>query len=102
MHAALLPYVLATNAPFAGAAVARAGRALGGDPAGVLWDLARATGASTSLAAVGLTEDGAERAVALVAQAPPPNPAPVDAALVRAVLAAALEGRRPGGLPSGA
>ncbi len=102
VHAALLPYVLAANAPSAGPAVARAGRALGGDPAGALWDLARATGAPTSLAAVGLAEDGAERAVALVVQSPPHNPAPVDAALVRSVLAAALEGRRPGGLLAGA
>ncbi len=96
VHAALLPYVVAANAPAAGETLARAARALGGEPAGVLWDLARSTGAPTSLGAVGLTPAGAERAVALVVQTPPPNPAHVDADLVRAVLAAAIEGERPG------
>ena len=99
VHAALLPYVTAFNAPFAPEAMARAARALGSDPAGAVWDLARATGAPTSLAQVGLTPDAAGRVADLVIEAPPVNPAPVDRERLLAVLDAALRGDRPSRSP---
>jgi maleylacetate reductase len=95
VHAALLPYVIAVNAPFAPEAMARAARALGADPAGALWDLAHATGAPTSLAQLGLAPDAADRVADLVLEAPPVNPAPVDRERLLAVLDAARRGDRP-------
>jgi maleylacetate reductase len=94
-HAALLPYVVAANAAHAPGAMVRAARALGGEPAGALWDLARRVGAPTSLAAAGFAEDGVDRAVGILLEAPPPNPRPVEAGWLRHLLLAALAGERP-------
>jgi len=95
VHAALLAYVTAVNAPFAPEAMARAARALGADPAGALWDLAHATGAPTSLAQLGLAPDAAGRVADLVLEAPPVNPAPVDRERLLALLDSAQRGDRP-------
>ncbi|HYY79025.1 MAG TPA: iron-containing alcohol dehydrogenase [Actinomycetes bacterium] len=95
-HAALLPHAAAFNAAAAPAAMARVARALGaGDAAGGLWDLAARTGAPTSLRSLGLRAEDVEAAAELVAAAAPPNPRPVDAAGVAAMLRAAWSGRRP-------
>jgi maleylacetate reductase len=95
-HAALLPHAAAFNAAAAPAAMARVARALGaGDAAGGLWDLASRTGAPTSLRSLGLRAEDVEAAAELVAAAAPPNPRPVDAAGVAAMLRAAWSGRRP-------
>jgi maleylacetate reductase len=96
VHSAVLPYATAFNAPYATEAMERAARAVGNDdPAGALWDLAAATGAPTSLAAVGFRREDADEAAALVAGAPVENPRPVDRAGIRALLVAAYGGRRP-------
>jgi maleylacetate reductase len=94
-HSAVLPYATAFNAPYTPDAIARAGRALGGDPAAALWDLAAAVGAPTSLAAVGFRPEQIDEAAGLVAAAPPDNPRPVDREGVRGLLLAAYGGRRP-------
>lgn len=96
VHSAVLPHATAFNAPYAAAAMARAGRALGSpDPAGALWDLAAAIGAPTSLAAIGFRRAAADEAAALVAADPPANPRPVDRAGIRELLLAAYDGHRP-------
>jgi maleylacetate reductase len=101
VNAVVLPHVAAFNAPAAPAALARVAAALGGDAdpaaaAGLLHDLAVATGAPTSLAAVGMPVDrldeAAELAVAAVGDA---NPRSVDAPALRRLLQAAQEGRLP-------
>jgi maleylacetate reductase len=92
-HAVLLPYVARFNLEAAKEASARLARALGSpDPAGALLLLAKASGVPRSLADVGLSADAIDRAAALVTAAPYPNPRPVSAADVRAVLEAALRG----------
>jgi maleylacetate reductase len=94
-HASLLPYVVAANAAYAPEAMARASRALGGEPAGALWDLARRVGAPTSLAEAGFRADEVDRAVGIVLEAPPRNPRPVEAGWLRHLLLAGLAGERP-------
>jgi maleylacetate reductase len=96
VHSAVLPYATAFNAPYAGAAMTRAGRALGSaDPAGALWDLAAAIGAPTSLVALGFRVEEVDAAAELVAAAPPENPRQVDRAGIRDLLLAACAGHRP-------
>ncbi len=114
VHAAVLPHVLAFNAPAAPAAVAAltpalglgsagagsvSGDAHGGssapDVAGALWDLARALGAPTSLADVGLPADAVDEVVSRVLAAPYANPRPVKADALAALLRAAVAGTRP-------
>jgi maleylacetate reductase len=96
-HSAVLPFVVAYNAPAAPAAMVRAARALGTqDPARALWELARRIGAPTSLAQVGLDPGRIPEAAGLVAETPPANPRPVDAAAVQELLRAAQAGTLPG------
>jgi maleylacetate reductase len=90
VHAALLPYTAAdrlARQPEAAERLARAISVPAGDVAGGLWDLARATGAPTSLAAVGLT---AEQVADLRFE-----DADADAAQAREIIACALAGDRP-------
>ncbi len=100
VHAALLPQVAAWNLPAAPEAAERAARALGDDPATVLRDLAVATGAPTSLAALGWDATGVDDVVAAVLAAPPANPRPVEAPWLRELLLAALHGDPPTGAPA--
>ena len=79
--------------------LARLAGALGvADPAGGIWDLARALGTPASLAELGLPEAeldrAAEQAVAKVVQ----TPRRAGVSELRALLGAAWQGRRP---PSG-
>lgn len=100
-HAAVLPQATAFNAAAAPDAMARIERALveAGRPpstaAGGLWDLARAIGAPTSLADVGLPADAVGEAARLVVDSRPTNPRPVDASGVRGLLERAWAGDRP-------
>ena len=96
-HGVVLPHAVAFNAGAAPAALGVVARALGhDDPAAAIFDLGVATGLPSSLAALGMSEDGLDEAARLVAAAPPPNPRPVDEAGMRALLADAFSGRRPG------
>jgi len=90
-HAVVLPHVLAFNAPGAPDAVARVARALGvADGVAGLRALADEHGVPRGLCALGMPEDGIEKAAALTEPAvPEDNPVPVgDGALQRLVRAA--------------
>jgi alcohol dehydrogenase class IV len=101
-HSAVLPYVVAYNAPAAPAAMARLAAGLGAaDPAVGLWDLAAALGAPTSLATIGFDDANLDEASHLIAEAHPTNPRATDEPAVRAVLQAAYLGARDR-LPAGA
>ena len=90
-HAVVLPHVLAFNAPGAPEAVARVARALGTDDAvSGLRALADEHGIPHGLRALGMPEDGIDKAAELTAPAvPDDNPVPVgDGALLGLVRAA--------------
>ena len=97
-HAAVLPHAVAFNAPALPDEMTRLADALGaadGDPAGALWDLARASAVTTDLAALGLTAadlpEAAERAAAAITD----NPVPVDTGALLTILEHAFAGTRP-------
>jgi maleylacetate reductase len=93
LHAALLPFVAAYNAPAAPAAMARLARALGaGDPARALGQLARDLGAPTSLAMIGFDPGRIDEAAQSVVTPRLANPRPVSESDVRELLAAAHRG----------
>ncbi|HEU4410928.1 MAG TPA: maleylacetate reductase [Polyangiaceae bacterium] len=96
LHAVVLPHAAAFNREAAPDAMRRLARALGADdaPAG-LFALARRVGAPASLAAIGLRAGDLDRAAELATRNPYDNPRPVDREGVRALLAAAFEGRAP-------
>lgn len=95
-HAALLPYVVAFNAPATPAAMERLSRALGvSDGVSGLVTLSQSLGTNATLAELGLTEDDIPRAADEATATAYPNPRAVSAADVRALLTAALRGRRP-------
>ena len=92
-HAALLPHVVAFNAPSAPTAVARIADALGAaDAVAGLHALNRSLGLSATLADLGLKPGDIERAAGLVTSATYPNPRAVTVEGVRAVLEAAMLG----------
>jgi maleylacetate reductase len=98
VHAVLLPYVVAFNAPATPEAMGRVARALGTEDAvSGITDLAHTLGAPTSLRAIGMPEDGlgaaAERASVAVGDR---NPRPVDPDGLRRLLQDAFIGRPPG------
>ena len=101
VNAVILPHAVAFNAAAAPDAIARVGAALGGAhdvgrAAGLLYDLAIAVGAPTSLAAIGMPAAGLDEAAArAAAEIGAGNPRPVDAASIRALLDDAYAGRRP-------
>jgi alcohol dehydrogenase class IV len=94
MHAVVLPYVTAFNAPAAPDAAERVSAVLAGRPAGPgLRALDVALGAPPSLDAIGLREQDLPRAVELILPAvPPSNPRAVDAAALSGILRAAWAG----------
>lgn len=95
-HTVVLPHAMAYNASAAPAAMARLARALGvSDAPRGLFDLARALGAPTSLKELGMPADGIEQIVALAANSPYWNPAPLDAGRLRTLLNNAYQGHPP-------
>jgi alcohol dehydrogenase class IV len=95
-HSVVLPYATAFNASAAPDAMARVARAIGAaDAANGLRALAEALGAPTSLRALGMPEDGLDRAAELATAAPYPNPRPIERAAIRALLGAAWQGAWP-------
>ena len=96
VHSVILPHAAAFNREAASAAMRTAAAALGtSDAAGGLFDLAVRIGAPTSLKAIGMPEDGLDRAATLATTNPYYNPRPVDYAGVRTLLDNAFHGRRP-------
>lgn len=95
-HTVILPYAIAYNAAAAPAAMKRLCRALGApDAAKGLFDLARSLGAPTSLQAIGMPQDGLDRAADLAVQNPYWNPRAIERGAVRALLDDAYCGRAP-------
>ena len=96
VHTVILPHALAYNAEHAPEAMARIARALGArDAAQAAFDLAAAHGAPTSLQAIGMPEEGLDRAAELAANTPYPNPRPLERVALRALLQRAFDGARP-------
>ncbi|MER6465447.1 maleylacetate reductase [Streptomyces sp. NPDC001288] len=95
-HAAVLPHVVAHNAPVTGEAMARVARALpGNDPATALFDFAGRLGAPRALRDLGMPESGIDRAAGLVVQDGYWNPRPVERGAVTALLTRAWAGEAP-------
>jgi alcohol dehydrogenase class IV len=103
-HSALLPQVVAFNAPAIPDVMARVARAVDADDAACgLFDLAVLIGSPVSLEDVGLRADALDEAVALVLeQIAPGNPRTVGEDDVRAILTGALLGVRPSPVGVGA
>ena len=96
VHAVILPHALAYNAREAPEAMTRIARALGArDAAQGVFELAARHGAPTSLQAIGMPEDGLDRAADLAAQNQYPNPRPLERGALRGLLQRAFEGRSP-------
>jgi alcohol dehydrogenase class IV len=100
MHAIVLPYVVAFNAPAAPDAAARIAGALGSiDALAGLEDLRDDLDAPRALRDIGLrAEDLPEAVDAVLPAVPANNPRPVDAAALTRLLRAAWAGDDPGGL----
>ncbi|MEM8986926.1 MAG: maleylacetate reductase [Pseudomonadota bacterium] len=95
-HAIVLPHALAYNAPFAAPAMERLSRAVGGrSPEAAFYDIVAASGAPVSLRALGMPEEGIDRAVEITFENPYWNPRPLERDGVCDIIRAAWEGRRP-------
>jgi maleylacetate reductase len=99
-HAVVLPHTAAYNAPAAPAAMTVAAGALGDADVpralhALLSRVGGAAGAPTSLRELGLREADLDRAATLAAATPYPNPRPVRADAVRALLGRAWAGEPP-------
>ncbi len=91
-HAAMLPHVVAFNAPAAPEAMARIAAALGVPQASAgLHALNERLGVTTSLGRLGLRASDVDRAAELVASGAYPNPRPVTVEDVGVLLRAALQ-----------
>jgi len=98
-HTVVLPHALAYNAAAAPMAMQRIARALGredGDAARAVYELAKHNGAPVALRDIGMKAQDLDRAAAIALQTPYPNPRPLEAAAIRALLQAAWEGASPG------
>ena len=95
-HTVVLPHAAAYNAGAAPQAMARVARALGvKDAPQGLYDLAASLGAPVALKAIGMPQDGLDRAADLAVANPYWNPAPLEASRLRRLLEDAYEGRAP-------
>ena len=100
-NAVVLGHTLAYNAPAIPGAVADIEAALGtGDAPGALFDLAAAVGAPTSLAAIGMPQDGLDEATRLVVAEAAANVRPPEPEGIRRMLDDAFAGRRPAAVPA--
>lgn len=96
LNAVILPYALSYNAPAVPDVMARLGEAWGsGDPVKHLHALAEATGAPTSLRALGMDPEDIDRDAERIRLAVRENPRPVTAVAMAALLRAAWEGTGP-------
>jgi maleylacetate reductase len=100
-HTVVLPHATAYNEPAAAQQLSRVAGILDADSAADgLFDLARKLGAPTSLAQIGMPEDGIARAVDLAVANPYPNPRPLEREGLSALLDDAFHGRRPRKMPA--
>ncbi len=96
-HTVMLPHVVQYNRETAHGAMARISLALqGAEPAGGLYDLAKAIGAPLALKDLGMKQSALDEAARLATQNPYYNPRPVEQAALRQLLQNAWEGNRPG------
>lgn len=89
LHTLLLAHVVRHNLPFAPAAADRLTAITGGDPAAAIATLAASYDGPRRLRDLGVPGDGLAAVANRVAAAPYPNPGPVDAPAVLALLRAA-------------
>lgn len=95
-HTVVLPHAAAYNTQAAPDALSRVARAIGSPSAATgLYDLAAASGAPLSLAAIGMKREDLDRAADLASQNPYYNPRPVTRDGIRQLLDDAFHGRRP-------
>ena len=95
-HAIILPHAIAYNARSAATELAPIITLLGGDNAGVaLYEFAKSLGAPLALRDLGLKEADLDLATDLATSKPYPNPHPVTAPDIRALLQAAWAGDTP-------
>ncbi|GAB0113644.1 maleylacetate reductase [Acidisoma sp. C75] len=95
-HSVILPHAVAYNAAGAPEAMRRIATALGTDDAATgLFDLAERLGTPLALGALGMREADLDRAAALAAAKPYPNPRPLEKGALRRLLDDAYHGRRP-------
>lgn len=95
-HAIILPHAIAYNARSSAVQLAPIKALLGGENAGVtLYEFAKSLGAPLALRDLGLKEDDLDRATQLATSKPYPNPHPVTASDIRALLQAAWAGDTP-------
>lgn len=97
-HTIVLPHATAYNRDARPGAMRRIARALGDediDAAGAIFDLLERCAAPTALRAIGMPEDGLDRAAGLILTDPYDNPRPYEADAIRALLDDAWHGRRP-------
>ncbi|CAN7288135.1 maleylacetate reductase [Pseudorhodoferax sp. LjRoot39] len=98
LHTVVLPHVLAYNAGAAPQAMQRIATALGtANAAQGVQALARRLGAPVALRDIGMREEDLDRACALALRDAYPNPRPIQAGPLRALLQAAYEGAAPAG-----
>jgi maleylacetate reductase len=95
LHALVLPHVVRFNAPSAPDAIARLGRALGGDPAVRLRGYLDELALPSSLEELGVARDGLAAIAARVAASPYPNPRPIVEAEIAALLDDVFTGAGP-------
>ena len=96
-HTVILPHAVHYNRDAAPKAMVRITLALEGtDPAGGLYDLAKAIGAPLALKDLGMKESALDEAAQLATQNPYYNPRPIEYAAIRQLLQNAWEGRHPG------
>jgi maleylacetate reductase len=96
VHTVILPHAIAYNRDFAPDAMRRTAHALGApDAAQGAFDLAISLGAKTSLAQLGMSAEGLDRAADLAVQNQYPNPRPLERHAIRELLENAYHGRRP-------
>lgn len=91
-HTVLLPYALRYNAPAVPDAMAVLDRAVGGDAPTAIRALAERAGAPAALRALGMPEEGIDLAVRQTLETPYPNPRPLEAGPLAAILRAAWAG----------
>jgi maleylacetate reductase len=95
-HAVMIAHIAAYNADAAPVAMQRIARALNAADAWTgLHDLVRGLNVPLSLEALGMPEDGIERAIELIAQNAYSNPRPPDAHALRVMLTRAWRGEPP-------
>jgi alcohol dehydrogenase class IV len=95
-HTVVLPHSMVYNRDAAADAMRSVADALGvADAARGMYDLAASMNAPTSLAQLGMPEDGLDRAAQLATENPYWNPRPLERAALRELLENAYHGRRP-------